>query len=77
MAQTWLRQTEGLSVPVECGEHVDSQGVKTMRLTVAGCTALLSEEDAASLGGYLLGTTNNAPDPEAERPETVPQGGGI
>ncbi len=77
MASVWLRQTEGLSVPVECGTHTDSQGVKTVRLSVAGGTALLSEEDAASLGGYLLGVTNNDPPDEVTPSPTVPQGGGI
>lgn len=76
--RSWFRQTEGLSVPVTCAPHVDSEGAKSMVLTVGGSTAVLTEEAAASLGGYLLGSTNNdTEEASTQTPATVPQGGGI
>lgn len=56
---TWLRNTEGLSVPVSAEPFRAESGERKVKLQVQGSFAFLSEEDAASLGGYLMGSTNN------------------
>lgn len=42
--------------------HVKIGEVEKVRLMVGSSMVDLSEEDAASLGGYLLGTSNDAPE---------------
>lgn len=61
---TWVRVTDGAPVRVQA-HKVDYNGSPQIQLAINGEAAYLSEEDAASLGGYLLGTTNNEPAPEA------------
>lgn len=55
---TWTRvvPTPATLLAYHIGE--DNKGI---RIQINGTAADLSEEDAASLGGYLLGSTNNQP----------------
>lgn len=57
---TWAKVAEGPPVFVQAYK-VDHNGKPQVQLTVGNQTSFLSEEDAASLGGYLLGVTNNSP----------------
>lgn len=80
---TWVRITDGPPVQVQAYKvnrpaELGGERVPQVQLTLGTQTAFLSEEDAASLGGYLMGVTNNPP-PQAPVPPLVvsPEGGAL
>lgn len=55
---TWSRAGKAV-VTATAYSYTDADGSKNVRLGVGTQYIDLSETDAASLGGYLMGTTNN------------------
>lgn len=63
---TWSRVAVS-PVSVGAWKTKDAKGKVLISLTVGSQSVMLSEDDAASLGGYLLGVTQNeAPKPGEE-----------
>lgn len=58
---TWNRVVQSPIGVTAWKNPPDAEGRVSVALSVNGQQVQLSEEDAASLGGYLLGTTNNPP----------------
>ena len=69
---TFSRQAGSWPVHVSAHMTTGMDGKPVLQIGVGNSMALLSEEDAASLGGYLLGVTNNDPIPEGQQELPTP-----
>lgn len=64
---TWAKIADGPPVQVQAYK-ITYNREPHVQLAVGNQVVFLSEEDAASLGGYLLGVTNNPPEEKVAVP---------